>query len=399
MANLLLHTKRYKSGYKSIHKKLNRKEMKIVEFKDFFNLMKPMLKGRANATLVRELVSMITSLDSNIDPSRSQSDNTLKAYANGNRELSDEYARSILDCLDYRNFIESINSRDDALIGKFAESFAKIDSAVTEDNVGEKAADAFLKILYERAGDNSSQDLSIGNIKKHKLKYYYGERLLIEAKGSCPNKCGKPLYISSNRKTTPSYEIAIIDADNSMEDYENLIALCPECFSLHTLSPNEDDVEELLDIKNMLMDRELGDTSLSVLSIEKGIENILENLGAVDYRNLPRLNYDAVKVEDKIYKNDFLLIRKNIENVTSYFLFIDEKLKGMAKENRIHYEQLSMQVRMAYLEASKTLVGQAEIYESLVDWLHKKTKQRKESCEIMISYFVQKCEVFDAITK
>lgn len=147
------------------------------------------------------------------------------------------------------------------------------------------------------------------------------------------------------------------------------------------------------------MDRELGDTSLSVLSIEKGIENILENLGAVDYRNLPRLNYDAVKVEDKTYKNDFLLIRKNIENVTSYFLFIDEKLKGMAKENRIHYEQLSMQVRMAYLEASKTLVGQAEIYESLVDWLHKKTKQRKESCEIMISYFVQKCEVFDAITK
>lgn len=226
--------------------------MKIVEFKDFFNLMKPMLKGRANATLVRELVSMITSLDSNIDPSRSQSDNTLKAYANRNRELSDEYARSILDCLDYRNFIESINNRDDALIGKFAESFAKIDSAVTEDNVGEKAADAFLKILYERAGDNSSQDLSTGNIKKHKLKYYYGERLLIEAKGSCLNKCGKPLYISSNRKTTPSYEVAIIDADNSMEDYENLIALCPECFSLHTLSPNEDDVEELLDIKNCL---------------------------------------------------------------------------------------------------------------------------------------------------
>src|SRR5690625_1269525 len=373
--------------------------MKIVEFKEFFNLMKPILNGRANANLVRELVSMITSLDSDIDPSESQKDNTLRAYANGSRELSDDYARSIIECLDYRNFVESINSRDDAIITRLTEDFSSVDASITPENVGEKAADIFVDILHRQAGGGRKGVSSTISNRRYNLKYKYGERLLIEARGVCPNKCGKPLYISNNGKTTPSYEVAIIDAGNSRGDYENLIALCPECFSMHTLSPSEDYIEELLDIKNMLMDRELGEKSLSVLSIEKGIENILQNLGSVDYRLLPKLNYDAVKVEDKIYKNDFLLIRKNIENVTSYFLFIDEKLKGLAKENRVHYEQLSMQVRMAYIEASKSLVGQAEIYESLVDWLYKKTKQRKESCEIMISYFVQKCEVFDAITK
>ena len=64
-------------------------------------------------------------------------------------------------------------------------------------------------------------------------------------------------------------------------------------------------------------------------------------------------------------------------------MFIDEKLKGLAKENRVHYEQPSMQVRMAYIEASKSLVGQAEIYESLVDWLYK-NETKKGICEIMI---------------
>ncbi len=373
--------------------------MKTLEFKEFFNLMKPILNGRANANLVRELVSMITSLDSDIDPSESQKDNTLRAYANGSRELSDDYARSIIDCLDYRNFVESINSRDDAIISRLAEDFSSIDASITPENVGEKAADIFVDILHRQAGGGRKGVSSTISNRRYNLKYKYGERLLIETQGSCPNKCGKPLYISRNEKSIPSYEVTVIDGNEAIDDYDNLIALCPDCHNLYSLAPNEDDIEEMIEIKNMLKDREFSEKGLSVLSIEKGIENILENLGGVDYSSLPKLNYDAVKVKDKIYKNDFLLIRKNIENVTSYFLFIDEKLKGMEKENKIHYEELSIQVRLAYLEARKIMNGQEQIYESLVDWLVTKTKQRRDSCEIMISYFVQKCEVFDAITK
>src|SRR5690625_7806231 len=111
--------------------------MKIVEFKEFFNLMKPILNGRANANLVRELVSMITSLDTDIDPSESQKDNTLRAYANGSRELSDDYARSIIEWLDYRKFVESFINRDDAIISRVAVDISSIDASITPEHVVE----------------------------------------------------------------------------------------------------------------------------------------------------------------------------------------------------------------------------------------------------------------------
>jgi len=374
-----------------------------VVFKEFFSFMKPILKGRNVSEQMRELVSMITIFDADIDPSQTHKPSILKAYANGSRDLSEDYAREIISVMDYRNFIESVKSNDDAVITKLAEAFSSIDASITESNIGTRAADIFVDILYDAAGEgrkNGQKKSSNAPSRMYHLKYKYGERLLIESRGTCPNKaCGKPLSIKNHNQTEADYLITVIDGNNQADDYSNLIALCPECSRTYSLNPSEDDIARMYEIKWMLTDRENGDLPLVFLNIEEGIEEVLECLCDVDYRSLVKLNYEPKEVQDKIYSRDYLLLKKNIENVTSYYPFVKDKFITLEKEQRLNYEMLAMQVRQAYLTTIKNTNSQTETYDRLVDWLINKTRKRRDSCEVVISFFVQTCEVFDAASK
>lgn len=92
-------------------------------------------------------------------------------------------------------------------------------------------------------------------------------------------------------------------------------------------------------------------------------------------------------------------VRNNISNVTQYYPFIETQFKSFSREKKMNYERLSMQIRTAYLTATEKTSLQDEIYTSLVEWLMDITKKSRVSCEIIISFFVQKCEVFDAPSK
>lgn len=55
---------------------------------------------------------------------------------------------------------------------------------------------------------------------------------------------------------------------------------------------------------------------------------------------------------------------------------------------------------MTYLNLADMGYTQDKIFDEMVNCLQTVTNEdRRSSCEVIISYFVQKCEVFDAITK
>ena len=54
---------------------------------------------------------------------------------------------------------------------------------------------------------------------------------------------------------------------------------------------------------------------------------------------------------------------------------------------------------MTYVNLSEMGLSQNEIFEKMVDWLQDATHEDRGSCGVIISYFIQKCEVFDAITE
>jgi hypothetical protein len=370
-----------------------------MEFKDFFNLMKPVLgKERANSKLVRNLVSMITKTDGHIDPAQDQSDDTLKSYASGKRSLSPEYARGIIAEVDFQNFIDSVYSNDEAIIEKLSDSFRAYDSTVTPDTVGTVAGNIFLKILYRIAGDDVDAQKSISP-SKYYLRHKYGNQLLVENKGTCPYRgCGKPLILSSNQSTKAYFDVVMIDNQDG-DKLDNLISLCPECAQKYLLSHTEDDQNELFGIKDSMKELLMAKKSLSDIKIEESISEVLEVLCLTDPNEIAQLNYEPQSVRDKIYKKNYLLVRNNVSNVTQYYPFIEDQFKSLSREKKMNYDKLSMQMRMAYLTAAENTSVQKEIFDSLVDWLMGFTKNPREACEIVISFFVQKCEVFDVATK
>lgn len=370
-----------------------------MEFNDFFNLMKPLLgKERANAKLVRNLIAMITKTDSDVDPSQDQSDDTLKSYANGKRPLSPEYARGIIAEIEFQNFVDSVNSNDEVVIERLSDDFKKYDPTVTPDIVGTIAGKLFLDILYKAAGENTDMQKSLVP-SKYYLRHRYGNQLLVENKGNCPFKgCGKPLLLSNNEATQAYFDVIMIDS-KSGEQVDNLIALCPECAGKYLLSHSEEDQEELYDLKVTMHDLLVARKSLTDIKIEESVSDILEIICTTDPNEITNLNYEPKSVRDKIYKKDYLLIRSVTSDVTQYYPFIETQFKSLSREKKMNYERLSMQIRSAYLTAAEKTSLQNEIYTSLVEWLMDITKKQRVSCEIVISFFVQKCEVFDAPSK
>lgn len=370
-----------------------------MEFNDFFNLMKPVLgKERSNAKLVRNLIAMITKTDGDVDPSQDQSDDTLKSYANGKRPLSPEYARGIIAEIEFQNFVDSVNSNDEVVIERLSDSFKPYDSTVTPDVAGTVAGKFFLEILYKAAGENTDVQKSLMP-SKYYLRHRYGNQLLVENKGNCPFKgCGKPLLLSSNEATQAYFDVIMIDRESG-EHSENLIALCPECAAKYLLSHTEEAQIELQDLKISMFELLLAQKSLTDIKVEEAISEVLEVLYVTNPNEITKLNYEPQSVRDKIYKNNYLLLRTNIFNVTQYYPFIETQFKSLSREKKMNYNVLSSQIRLAYVTALEKTSVQDEIYNSLVEWLMGITNKSRVACEIVISFFVQKCEVFDAPSK
>ena len=104
----------------------------FVEFKEFFSMMKNRISDGADVPyFFRDLVAMITEVtedewDTPKDPSsKLTKENTLRTYAK--RGLSKKFALSIVYKLSPKMFIESLNSRPNAVIKMLADDYSVYD--------------------------------------------------------------------------------------------------------------------------------------------------------------------------------------------------------------------------------------------------------------------------------
>lgn len=56
-------------------------------------------------------------------------------------------------------------------------------------------------------------------------------------------------------------------------------------------------------------------------------------------------------------------------------------------------------MKINYMKLSMQNLPQPVIFDKLAEWLQTNTNRGRDACEIVVAYFVQKCEVFDAITQ
>lgn len=246
----------------------------------------------------------------------------------------------------------------------------------------------------------------------------YDEMMFLdEVSGSCP-LCGNFLITRNKKsKNLREFEIAHIypnsptawelgileDAERlgeNSEDFKNKIALCKSCHSNYDDKKTIDEYNNLLKIKKELLAKQSAKIDVSSVMIEDEISDViiaLEKLTDTDCEGIEKLSYNALKINEKI-KSDHSMLRKSIRMyVTEYYFLVKQELKNLDQIKKLKFDQIASEVRTAYLKCASNDDNQNAIFESLVCWLRRKTGGSEEACRIVISFFVQNCEVYDKI--
>ena len=72
----------------------------------------------------------------------------------------------------------------------------------------------------------------------------------------------------------------------------------------------------------------------------------------------------------------------------------------MEAENLCDYDKFCYQMKFQYKAlAGQGTLSQREIYDGLSEWVHETTHEDMSFCKVVVSFFVQKCEVFDVISE
>lgn len=226
----------------------------------------------------------------------------------------------------------------------------------------------------------------------------------------CP-LCGARIYEKTSKNK--SYEIAHIFPHsptekektiltnvellgNDSESFDNKIALCINCHRKYDNQKTITEYNQLINIKKRLLSNLQTKKDLTQQHIEKDIINVLESIANITDEQLSSIEeYKNLNIDKKIGVKYQLLRRKVKLNVSMYYTFIEEQLRNLDEIGK-KFRIIASQIHTAYLMCKNE--NQEDIFNSIVNWLYTKDIQmNKDACVIVISFFVQNCEVFDEI--
>lgn len=139
---------------------------------------------------------------------------------------------------------------------------------------------------------------------------------------------------------------------------------------------------------------------LDTIGIEKGIGQVVSNLSRAKPKDFIEISYEALSVSEKIDEGSHsILLNQVTSDVTKYFLFVEKSMQDAARKKLFNDLLLRAQIKAAYEKLADKKYSPEQIYTALSEKLRAITKQDIFYCYIVIAYFIQSCEVFDAFTK
>lgn len=238
--------------------------------------------------------------------------------------------------------------------------------------------------------------------------------LLCEVQGKCP-LCNRKLVVKKKGKTVRVFDVAHIYPLNAndrekelLKDEElltsdidsegNFIALCKHCHKIYDTQKTVEEYRQLVKIKKSINRiKELTQT-WDNQTLHTDISKVAESLNEIDDEELKKisLSYQALNLPDK--KDETLGIINEIkisQYIVNFFTPIKEALKRLELEEKARSQFICSQVRSYYILLFSKDFDQSEIFEKLCEWFMVDTgiNDRAKS-EVLVSYFIQNCEVF-----
>lgn len=394
-------------GYSLVRLDTKLEEVDTLEFSQFANILYSIMPdGKDTAAFAQKLLlNIIVYPNDETNPLLNCTFPTFKSYFNGTRSISG-IAKKVNKYIEPANFIDYIDKLPDGATSNLCDALKMYRPEINLYNASEICANIFNKILITATGtqkkkkstpckNESGTSSILDNLNK-----LYGTRLLVETKGLCPNdNCCKPLYININGQTEMDYIITQINPNLPSDSFANLIALCPDCSKKYRLAKDVRQMKRIEEIKKQLINESYTMELLANTNVEEGVERVLRKISDTPMIGLVPLNYDPVELRQKILPSNRALFIKSKAYVTEYYSTVHGIFQQLSREGNLRFDPFCMQVKINYLNLRDKGRTQPEIFSALVNWLASCTNDDKDLCEIVISYFIQKCEVFDAITE
>lgn len=393
--------------YSVVHHGTNlRKGDCFVDFKEFFSMMKKRISDGADVPyFFKDLVAMITDVTEDEwgtpkDPSTKLSkESTLRSYAK--RGLSQKFAQSIVYRLKPEMFIASLNTRPVTVRQFLADDFRPYDSTADASNIASKLAEVFIDIIRSAAGLVEPTELEKQKLQQAEqdFKNKFGDYLINEANHVCPFPgCGRSLVVTNAGKATNLYNVGLIDKKKA-PTVENLLALCPHCYATYSIDDNTKVCKELNGVKKILVAHQQSIHLLDDLPLEKGIVGVISKVKTLKEKDLADASLDPKEIKQKLKPADNMALYITVNTyVTTYYVKLREIMMNADKRGDIDYDEVQDQMHAIYKRLKKAKKTKVEIFNEIARKIHKVSLQEDIFCQIVVSYFIQSCEVFDAIT-
>lgn len=237
--------------------------------------------------------------------------------------------------------------------------------------------------------------------------------LLEQVNHLCP-KCGNvTLKIKPNSKIYKHFQIAHVFpnsptdrekvelkdvpvlGDNS-ETIENWIPLCRDCHDEYDNEKTRGMYMEMYALKKRIMAETSAKHALAEGEIEEELVQVIKALGNMtpkDFEGIGEMPLEVLTIKEKIPDSEFVLRNKVTNNVTNYFPFIEKIFKSIGVSTS-KYEIIRSEIRGAYYKALDKQLSVGSIFDNLVNWLMSKVQAKRESCEVIISYYIQNCDIY-----
>ncbi|MCR2043716.1 ABC-three component system protein [Anaerosalibacter massiliensis] len=280
---------------------------------------------------------------------------------------------------------------EDFIAGVFLYTVLNVENRNCEDSVKETTAE------YIQSFEDQKMDISfITTYSNLSMETAYEIAidarslvLLAETGGKC-QKCGRVLGIKKEGNDVNYAKVVRLSETDE-------VVLCVEC-EREIQNASEEVKLALLSEKHDLEVLMAARDATSRYTIEKQIEQVLREVDLMDVTDDTQLKIEPVKVENKITEKR--LKERVLFDVRWLYQGVNDALDRLAGENKLNVDKFAKSVKRMYEDASESHISQSAIYNLLVETLFEKTGRKyREACEIIISYFVQRCEVFDEITK
>ncbi|MEZ8317063.1 ABC-three component system protein [Vibrio splendidus] len=248
---------------------------------------------------------------------------------------------------------------------------------------------------------------------ENKVRLLHGE-----VNGKCP-KCSKILIVEKKGRYTNYGEIAHIYPCNprlhevellkgqeilheDVNDLANQIALCTGCHTEFDEPRTLKGYLEMVEIKKAILAQKKLESKRNSIKIEQEIDKVLLWLSEYvedeedEEKSKKEPDYDVKELDNKADSTLKPRTKQRIRsNISQFYVHINSQLAQLDLTNDDVSTEIRIEVQHYYIALKRMGYNQTQIFKEIANWmLTNSSCDCFDTCEIMVSFFIQDCEVF-----